>query len=232
MKFIRKVPEPRLLRQWRLENQRSPQNLSYQNIPSNAKAELRASLLTEQGHLCAYTMMRISRAQSGHIEHIFAQSSRPDLEVAYSNMVYCHPGDGAPRCPYGAHCKDGRDVSRDPFVSPLDESCEVRFAFDMTGAVKAQDASDLPATSAIEILRLNDQQLKTARSAAIRQYPIFKRAGAPLTAAEARKLAWRVMARDGGGRFPAFAVAVHQVVLKYAERRAAKEALRPVRGSR
>ncbi len=87
MKFIRKAPEPRLLRQWRLENRRSPQNLSYQNIPSKAKAELRASLLEEQGHLCAYTMMRISTAERGHIEHIFAQSSRPDLEVAYSNMV-------------------------------------------------------------------------------------------------------------------------------------------------
>lgn len=228
MKFILKATEPRLLRQWRLENQKSPQNLSYQNIPSNAKAELRASLLSEQGHLCAYTMMRISGAESGHIEHIFAQSSRPDLEVAYSNMVYCHPGDGAPRCAYGAHCKDGRDVSREPFVSPLDETCEVRFAFDMTGAVKAQDANDLSATGAIDILRLNDQQLKTARLAAIRQYPIFKRAGAPLTAGEARRLASRVMRRDAEGRFPAFAVAVHQVVLRYAQRRAAKEAARPL----
>jgi uncharacterized protein (TIGR02646 family) len=232
VKFIRKAREPRLLRQWRLENQQIPENLSYQNIPSKAKAELRASLLEEQGHLCAYTMMRISRSESGHIEHIFAQSSRPDLEVAYSNMVYCHPGDGAPRCPYGAHCKDGRDVSRDPFVSPLDESCEFRFAFDMTGAVKARDASDLSATGTIEILRLDDQQLKRARSAAIRQYPIFKRLGTPLTAAEARRFASRVMGRDAEGRFPAFAVAVHQVVLKYAERRAAKEAARPIRGSR
>ncbi len=232
MKFIRKAPEPRLLQQWRLENRRSPQNLSYQNIPSKAKAELRASLLEEQGHLCAYTMMRISTAERGHIEHIFAQSSRPDLEVAYSNMLYCHPGDGASRCAYGAHCKDGKDVSRDVFVSPLEESCEVRFAFDMTGAVKAQGASDVPAISTIEILHLNDEQLKTARRAAIRQYPIFKRVEPRLTAAEARKLASRVMRRDAEGRFPPFAVAVHQVVFRYAERRAAVEAARLIRGSR
>jgi uncharacterized protein (TIGR02646 family) len=220
------------LRQWRLENQRTPENLSYQNIPSDAKAELRVSLLEEQGHICGYTMMRISRAERGHVEHIFAQSRSPDLQIAYSNMVYCHPGDGAPRCSYGAHCKDGRDVSREPFVSPLDESCEVRFAFDMTGAVKARDASDVPATTTIEILRLNDQELKTARLAATRQYPIFKRARAPLSAAEARKLASSVMDRNADGRFPAFAVAVHQVVLKYAESRAAKEAARLIRGSR
>jgi uncharacterized protein (TIGR02646 family) len=232
VKFIRKAAEPPLLRQWRLENQPTPQNLRYVNIPPNAKAELRASLLQEQGHLCAYTMMRISTAERGHVEHIFAQARRRDLEVAYSNMVYCYPGGGLPRSTFGAHRKDGKEVAPDAFVSPLDESCEVRFAFDTTGVVKARTDSDAPAKSTIEILALNDAQLKIARLAAIRQYPIFKRSGPPLTAAEARKLASQMISRDAEGKFPPFAVAVNQIVLKYAERRAAMEAGRVVRAPR
>lgn len=232
MKFIQKVAEPPLLRQWRLENQPTPQNLRYENIPPKAKVEIRNSLIQEQGYLCAYTMVRIAAVEKGHTEHIFAQSRCHDLEVAYSNMVYCYPGDGAARCSYGAHHKDAKDISPDDFISPLNASCEARFAFDVTGAVRAREEADGPAKSTIEVLHLNDEQLKIARAAAILQYPIFKRAGAPLTAAKARKLAADVMTRDARGRFPPFAVAVHQVVLKYAERRAAKEAVRVVRASR
>jgi uncharacterized protein (TIGR02646 family) len=167
VKFIRKAAEPPLLLQWRLENRPTPQNLRYANIPSSAKAELRTSLLEEQGHLCAYTMMRISTVERGHIEHIIPQSRRLDLQVAYSNMIYCYPGEGRPRCSFGAHRKNGREISPDTFVSPLDETCQIRLDFDATGSVKARSADDLPAKSTIEILRLNDEELKKARLAAI-----------------------------------------------------------------
>jgi uncharacterized protein (TIGR02646 family) len=224
LKFIQKNSEPPLLRRWRLENKRFPLNLRYRNIPSSEKAELRSWLLSEQGHLCGYSMMRISSAEHGHIEHVRPQSRQPDLGVAYSNMIYCYPGNKSPRCAFGAHAKNDIEVSSADFVSPLDPNCEARFSFDLSGMVKTRRSFDKSVESTIRLLCLNNEQLKKARVAAIRAFPIFKSIGSGITAAEARKLADRVMRRDSQGRFPPFAVAVHQVVLKYAEQRAAKEA--------
>ena len=223
MKFVEKASEPAALRDWRLANKTTPQNLSYGSIPKAERDAIRASLLKEQGGLCAYTMWRIGSVDAGHIEHIHPQSQPPaSQQISYANMVYCHPGAGAERCPFGAHRKDDVVVSAANFVSPLDGTCETRFVFRTNGAVEGRDTGDTTAQEAIETLCLNHKILKLAREAAIRELPIFKRR--TVTASAAKKQAKMALERDRDGMFRPFAVALHQAWSRYADKQTAKEA--------
>lgn len=92
---ITKDPEPQ---EWR----------DYRNTPGvvyAARSELRNSLLSEQGYICAYCMQRIpvqhgNEAERSRIEHVLSREDRPDLQLVYNNMVVCCPGnyDNVPHC--------------------------------------------------------------------------------------------------------------------------------------
>lgn len=67
--------------------------------------ELRDALLEEQGFICAYCMRRIptndiNSDATSKIEHIKSQDDRPDLQLYYSNMAICCPGNmnNEPHC--------------------------------------------------------------------------------------------------------------------------------------
>lgn len=65
----------------------------YEPIP-----ELRDALLIEQGYICAYCMRRIptkdlNENATSKIEHLLSQDNRPDLQLTYSNMAICCPGN-------------------------------------------------------------------------------------------------------------------------------------------
>ena len=186
-------------------------------------SELRSTLLHEQGFLCAYTMLRIKDARNGHIEHILARSRAPDAQIDYANMVYCHPGDGAPRCKFGAHAKDDAQILHEEFVSPLEETCETRFAYETGGSMVARNPNDVAASRTIELLALNDSDLQSQRRAAIRALAIFNRSQSRLSATEARKQASHLDQIDGEGRFRPFAPVLRQFLIAYAERRIAHE---------
>ena len=229
MTFISKRTEPALLTQWRLENKKAPQNLSYDNMP---KAEVRDSLLAEQGNICGYSMWRISSPNKGHIEHIRSQKLARERrkeggtdfsDIDYANMVYCYPGKEEKKYEFGARKKDSAPVSHDTFISPLDPKCQGRFRFEKDGKVGPDQKDDVPATATIALLGLNADRLTKARAAAIRSLPIFQ--GKRLVSAnEAKKRARLALERDSDGTFPEFAVALHQVLSRYADKRAAKEA--------
>jgi len=224
VKHIRKGREPAELRKWRLANKSTPQNLRYQNVPKTALVAIRIALLKEQGFLCAYTMMRVADLRNGHIEHIQAQSVKRELQVDFSNMVYCHPGDGAPHCSFGAHAKDGKALEAGRFVSPFDATCEARFTYLENGGVSAAFVNDEAAKNTIDLLRLGDAVLVKARGAVIRTLPIFDRSKPHISSRHAARLASNVLMREGDGRFREYAVALNQVMARYAKRRAAKEA--------
>jgi uncharacterized protein (TIGR02646 family) len=225
VRFIEKLAEPPLLRKWKWDNSRLPENLSYANIPADALAELRETLLKEQGCLCGYTMMRIASSDGGHIEHLHPRSRPPrESGVAYANMIYCFPGAGAEGCEFGAHRKDDFDVTNDNFVSPLQRSCETRLTYDLSGKVGAKSPTDSAARQTIATLNLNHGELVALRTAAIRSQRVFRRAPKPLAASEARKLAARIMERDGTGKIAPFCVAIKQVAERFAEQREARSA--------
>jgi len=220
VKRIRKREEPADLRKWRLAQKSAPQNLTYENAPKDA---LRAGLLGEQGFLCAYTMMRIADARSGHIEHIQPRSLSPNLQIAYTNMLYCYPGDGQAHCGFGAHEKGGKPVVAGKFVSPLEPSCETRFAYLSDGGVAAANDEDEAAANTIRVLRLDHPALIKARQEAIRALPIFDRSAGPVSSQRALRSATGALLNDANGRFQQYAVALCQVMTRYAKRRAAKE---------
>jgi uncharacterized protein (TIGR02646 family) len=198
--------------------------LSFTNIPADALTELRETLLREQGYLCAYTMIRIASNNKGHVEHVCPRSRAPAKELEYTNMVYCFPGAGVERCTFGAHCKDDFEVTNENFVAPTHQACEARFAYEVSGEVKASSEADYAATHTVAILNLNHKELVALRQAAIRSQRIFRKAAKPLSAREARKLAAYVMQRDGTGMIAPFCVAIKQLAERFAEQREARSA--------
>ncbi len=137
-------------------------------------------------------------------------------------MVYCHPGDGAPKCPFGAHKKSNAVVSSKNFVSPLDRGCERRFRFKSNGEMEASNGRDTAAQETIKTLCLNHDVVRLARESAILALPLSRRR--KVSASEARKQAKLALERNGDGMFREFALAIHQVWARYAESRAAVEA--------
>ena len=221
MKYIKKGPEPAALRNWRLSQKSSPQNLTYQNMP---KTEVRKRLLQEQGNLCAYTMLRISGPANGHIEHIVPQSdkAKPEMQIAYRNMLYCYPGQSEDMPDFGAKKKDGTIIESNDFVSPLDPTCETRFIYKNDGSLVTASDSDPAAVKTIRVLNLQSRALIQARKIAILTLPIFNRPS--ISAKEARKAALQSIQRDSDGCFRVFALALCQALARYADKRAAKEA--------
>ena len=114
---INKGAEPKA---W-TEKKNTPGFTEYAPIP-----ELREALLKEQGTICAYCMRRIpindpNTAETSKIEHIKSREDRPDLQLSYSNMVVCCPGniDNEPHCD---KLKGGKSVNFDLFNSALQNS--------------------------------------------------------------------------------------------------------------
>lgn len=82
----KKKAEPRLLKEYRLAGgEYDGPNFT------PVKSAIRASLLTEQGHLCAYCMVRIT-ASTMKVEHWACQADNPLLQLDYSNLLGCCMG--------------------------------------------------------------------------------------------------------------------------------------------
>ena len=189
MRWIRKPPEPRALTEWRaLHN--SDVNFGYALLRSSQETirTVTDALLREQGGLCAYTGIRIAMG-SCHIEHLKAQAHcSPAETVLYSNLVACHPSPN-PRhkTPYGAEQKGNwPDPSEQHlFVSPLDRTCEKRFAFTLRGGIREQADGDQAAKTTIERIGLDHPELVAFRRAAI-QGTLGRRNNLPLRDARRR----------------------------------------------
>ena len=52
-------------------------------------------------------------------------------------------------------------------ISPLDDGCEARFRYSLTGAVEASSPDDRPAIIMIDVLKLNNPYLVNRREAAL-----------------------------------------------------------------
>lgn len=120
MKKISKTNPPREFSAWLDENEGLDR--SYGALSGTpAQSALKGQLLDEQGSLCAYTGLRISRDTS-HMEHIKPQHRcTPPEDVEYRNIVACFPGDGGDvSYGFGAPVKGGW-WDQELFVSPLTE---------------------------------------------------------------------------------------------------------------
>jgi uncharacterized protein (TIGR02646 family) len=196
MRWIRKKSEPVELREWR-SRYKNDDNFGYDLMRQDhgVTRAVTASLLEEQGWLCAYTGLRIegytiSYKCGCHIDHVKAQDHcLPEEEVLYSNMVACYPGPNPKaETPYGGERKknwpDPSKGEQSLFVSPLDPTCESRFLFSLRGEIKHKD-EDLAAETTIKKLGLDHKELIAFRKAAI-QGTLGKDNNLPIKDARAR----------------------------------------------
>lgn|SRR5574344_64646 len=135
---------------------------------SAPKDDLRASLIREQGYICAYCMKRIDLGidvngeNKTRIEHIKAESkslreNHPEETLDYSNMVLCCNGESSGQ----RHCDLNRR-DRDLHLSPLNsvDMKNIRYSSG-DGTIKSSDPSadnDLN-----NVLNLNNSVLKANR---------------------------------------------------------------------
>ena len=213
MRQIKKQKPPNSLQNWIAANRSvAVGSLSYKNIPSNVLAEIRLALLTEQGWLCAYTMIAIRSIEASHIEHVLAQAHFPNQQVNYANMLACHPGtEGQASCEFGARAKDGKLVTSLNFISPLSPSCETRLVFEANGAIRPAKPEDQVAGATIDTLQLDHPILRKQRAEAINAAGFTRRADRPATAKEARAFLKTCKLHGNPGRLPEFCAALFQV---------------------
>lgn len=221
-----KNEEPHDLRNWKRTNQATPQNLNYGggNFPSES---VRKALISEQLHLCAYTMKSLKTAlqceaqaqdtsYSCHIEHVLPQARKIDAEtIDFQNMLACFPASRSnTACAYGAYAKASYDPAKNVFVSPLRGATELHFKFYRDGRVEGLTPEG---KITIKVLRLDHASLTSDRAAVIKGR-LEPKPGKPLTAAAARRLAQDILKPDTHHCLPAFCVAIAQAAIDHAER--------------
>jgi len=231
MRAIAKQGTPMALQNWVRDMRRdAPQNLSYGNLPTTVKDEVKKALLAEQGHLCAYTLRRLHGIEDCHIEHVEPQNAAPGKDLDYANMAACVPKDGGDTSfGYGAPIKAGKAVTLNAdFVSPHMPGCGTRFRFDAQGGVQAATTGDAAAQETITTLKLDHGALTDLRRAALQAHGLTVTARTTRTArqlksaAEARRFAAEVLQPGGNGQLEPFCAALAQVALAYAEREDAR----------
>ncbi len=131
----------------------------YEPIP-----ELRSALIKEQGYICAYCMRRIpvddpNEKETSKIEHIHSRTEYPNLQLDFSNMVICCPGNIG----NNAHCdksKAHKSISFDIFKPQLEESISYE---SRNGKIKSSNPDWDKEINDNKTLNLNDSLLMINR---------------------------------------------------------------------
>lgn len=168
MKYIHKESEPPEFTDWK--NQESSHwSPTWDNLGGSVKQAVKQALMTEQGYICCYCEDRVSDHDS-HIEHFQPQSDSAIDPLAFSNLLCSCQNNLKKREP--VHCGQlkGNWFDEKQLISPLDPTCEMRFAFTGNGSIKPSDNSDQGAMTTIEKLGLNIPKLRNLRQSAIEPF--------------------------------------------------------------
>lgn len=166
MKYIVKQHPPKAL----LDYLKTP-NASWEGC--TCKSEWKRSLLEEQGHICAYTMKRISERDM-KIEHFLPRSEFDErLALDYKNTLgVCNGNEGYPPKFQYADTRKGNDILR--HIDPRKKDCERKLKYRANGEVRIDDPAladellDDPEREPAHrsILNLNHQDLVSGRRSA------------------------------------------------------------------
>ena len=219
MKYIKKRVEPQELGYWKAKakQQSVGVNYDYQNLPDPPKGIVQDSLMREQGYICCYCCQRIA-TDTSHIEHLDPQNpalkneSDPDLSLDYKNMLASCGSDKH----WPKHCgnKKGNQAIE---VSPIQPNCEDFFSYTGSGEIRPQANNTVQQVQAaqqtIEILGLNDYDLKEGRAQALE----FLRSQFPqgLTTTQVSKRAEKIRNLDAQEKYQPFWPAVSHYLKKY-----------------
>lgn len=212
MRSIPKTNECLKLKEWKRSNSTSTQNLHYDNLVSNVRKAILEKLYTEQGGLCAYTMMRIpitNNILQAHIEHILPRSLHPTLTLDWNNLVACVPVSGA-SIEFGAQTKANYDPVQNPFVNPTKGGVSSQFKFTFNGLVQGKTPDSIASISE-EVLHLNHPHLINDRRSKIQAVVAIKP-----TANQLRKRSEELRKPDQAGMLEPYCEAVAQVLENFA----------------
>jgi uncharacterized protein (TIGR02646 family) len=219
MKYIKKGQQPQQLISWAAVNAGRP-SLNYADGKFPRSAVITA-LISEQGGICAYTMIRIDQG-SCHIEHLKPQKVSKDEKklwetAAYANLVACFPKtgvQGAPRLRYGAEFRaDSWDLQK--FITPLNAACEVRIRFRMNGEIHPARATDSGAEWTIKTLGLDDAELTDIRRDAIEGLGVSLASAEPLSAPKTKRLISLICQPNNAGQFKEYCLAIKHAAEQY-----------------
>jgi uncharacterized protein (TIGR02646 family) len=167
MKKVFKGSEPASFTHWKASTNEdwAP---TYPTLQNPEKRELHHSLLLEQGFFCCYCGRDID-ADSSHIEHFRPQEYFVELALEYHNLHASCIRETKPGSPlHCGHVKGNWFVEAD-HISPLEEGCEQRFRYLLTGAIQAADTVDSAAVKMIDVLALDIGYLNNRRQEVIQR---------------------------------------------------------------
>ena len=216
MRHIRKTHPPAKLTAWLKDSKAKELDVSYKALHGKpAHKALKAQLLKEQGHLCAYTGREIE-AKTAHMEHLKPQELCEGHEdVDYFNVVACFPANGGDESHgYGAPFKKSW-WDKDLFLSPCSDEAERHLSFAWSGKVKAKPTNHAAAKKTIEVLKLDHPSLDSMRRKAIAGFFGFGRKLLPLKAEDAKRLLTKIDKLEGAHKLSAFAFALKQLLPRY-----------------
>jgi len=163
MKHIEKGSEPSSLTAY---NKKVGKTTKWKSFNRNVKNDVYESVLYEQGYICCYCGIRISRKKC-HIEHYRPKSKYPDLTFTYSNLISSCQGEDEQRPTKPVHCghKKGGWFDEELMISPLDPNCSSYFKYTGAGEILPTENSEHQeaAETTIRMLALNINKLKKMR---------------------------------------------------------------------
>lgn len=188
MRQITKAAEPNSLTERRAELKATNGVTDYYSALTDSastsgrrvRCDIQKQSLKEQGHLCAYTNVRIGPG-SCHFEHMYPQKlggcpaadeRDPLTAIQYSNIVLCFPDTYAPECAFGAHPKRNWPCpsQEGSFVRPTDPDVESRFTYAWDGGIAAANPADQVAKETIKKLCLDQADLKLLRKESLKPF--------------------------------------------------------------
>lgn len=163
MKHIEKGSEPKSLTAY---NKKVGKTTKWKSFNRSVKNDVYQSILYEQGYICCYCGIHISRKRC-HIEHYRPKSKYTDLTFTYTNLISSCQGEDEQRPTKPVHCghKKGGWFDEDLMISPLDPNCNKYFRYTGAGEIlptvdpKHQEAAE----TTIKMLALDINKLKKMR---------------------------------------------------------------------
>ncbi|MCG6134788.1 MAG: TIGR02646 family protein [Nostoc sp. LLA-1] len=215
MKYIKKNQEPHKFSRWKaLENDDWKPSWD-DNFQAPEKPIVHDALLKEQGYLCCYCGMRITRTTS-HIEHLQPRTNYPHLALEYRNLIASCQGESEEPPLVPVHCGHKKKYWYDTLltVSPLEINCADFFQYPASGEILPTDDpyQSAAAETTIEKLALNINKLQKMRKAAIDGVLLDIDA---LTDVEIQQLAQGYDKPDGNGQHTPFSAAIIYLLKNY-----------------
>lgn len=167
MKQVFKGTEPASFTQWKA-SENEEWTPTYPTLQNPEKRDLHNSLLREQGFACCYCGREIELSSS-HVEHFRPQEHFQDLALEYRNLHASCLRETKPGNPLHCGHLKGNWFDEALHISPMEEGCELRFRYLLTGEIQKTEAADLPAAKMIEVLALDIAYLNNRRKEVIRR---------------------------------------------------------------